>query len=225
MNTLYPNIRAVCQFLAAAEYIRGRQPLSFIDAACNSQVAYPLLDILGRAAGNLRPWSFQVSHVPHETASPTAAAQPFRSLVATVGGIPVTLRVQNQVHPDDPDNHSFLLHRISLGCDAGVLTLADTHGPVLWSPRLHSPRDQTGRLMMSGPGTERLAVSSTSVLGDRHVRTYHQMFAQTWPEAVVVALHELCRDIDDPARRHHSGQWALNVSMAWRALDRTDGNA
>lgn len=217
VNTLYPNVRPIRQFLAVAEHLRKRQRIQFIDAACNSQVAYPLLDVLGRAAGDLRPWSFSAC-APRGDRPSSAAGQPFQSLSATIGGVPVTLRVQNQVHPEDPDNHSLLMHRIALGCDAGVLTLADTHGPVLWNPRLHSPRDPTGRLIMSGPGTERLAVESTSILGDQHMRSYHDVFARTWPDAVVVALHDLRRDIADPARRVRSGQWALGVSLAWRDM-------
>lgn len=213
VNTLYPKVRPIRQFIAVAEHLRKRQRLQFIDAACNSQVAYPLLDVLGRVAGDMRPWSFS-------ECSPrgSAAGQPFQSLNATIGGVPVTLRVQNQVHPDDPDNHSLLMHRMSVGCDAGVLSLADTHGPVLWNPRLHSPRDATGRLIMSGPGTDRLAVQSTSILGDQHMRTYHEVFARTWPDAVVAALHDLCDDIVDPGRRIRSGQWALGVSLAWRDM-------
>ncbi|MFI9324526.1 Gfo/Idh/MocA family oxidoreductase [Kitasatospora aureofaciens] len=216
VNTLYPNIAPVRRFLAAAEYLRSRQPIRFLDAACNSQVAYPLLDVLGRAAGGLRPWSFGEPAAPAE--APGTAPQPFVNLNAAIGGVPVTLRVQNQVHPGDPDNHSLLLHRISLGCDAGVLTLADTHGPVLWNPRLHSPRDETGRLVMGGPGTERLAAPSTSVLGEADTRSYHEVFARTWPDAVLVALRGLVRDVAEPGRRAHSGQWALAVTRAWSDL-------
>ncbi|MCG8423574.1 MAG: Gfo/Idh/MocA family oxidoreductase [Proteobacteria bacterium] len=217
INTLYPNLRPIRQFLAVAEYLRTRQRLQFIDAACNSQVAYPLLDILGRAVGNLRPWFFFDCAPPAGT-SRSAASQPYHSLYAVIGDVPLTLRVQNQVHPEDPDNHSFLMHRISIGCDAGVLSLADTHGPVLWNARMHSPRDPTGRLLLSGPGTERLAVPSTAILGDPQTRSYHDVFARTWPEAIAVALRDLCADIDDPARRVKSGQWGLNVSLAWRDL-------
>ncbi|MEQ4715493.1 Gfo/Idh/MocA family oxidoreductase [Nonomuraea sp. B19D2] len=199
VNTLYPRLRPVRQFLAAARALR----LDFVDAACNSQVAYPLLDILGRLAGGLRPWRFG------EVAK---GAGPFQSLHAEIGGLPVTLRVQNQVHPDDPDNHSYLLHRIMAGGEAGVLALADTHGPVLWSPRLHAPRDPTGRLIITGS-----AAPSTVMLGDPP-GTHRDVFAALWPDAVARSLHSLRRDIADPARRMRSGQWALGVSLAWRDL-------
>lgn len=219
VNTLYPYVRPIRRFLAAAAALRRRGPFRFIDAACNSQVAYPLLDVLGRAAGRLRPWSFGAPcPVDAELAALATARQPFESLHAVIGGVPVTLRVQNQVHPDDPDNHSLLLHRISIGAEGGVLTLADTHGPVLWNPRLHAGRDETGRLILSGPGTDRLGVPSTVILGEDRMWTYHQVFAELWPEAVAAALCDLARDIGRPSRRARAGQWALGVARAWHDL-------
>lgn len=212
VNTLYPNIRPIRQFLAAADYLRQHHAIRCIDAACNSQVALPLLDVLGRAVGSLRPWSFQ------DCPPPTGGAQPFRNLYASIGDVPLTLRVQNQVHPEDPDNHSFLMHRVSLCCDAGVLSLADTHGPVLWNARMHSPRDETGRLILGGPGTDRLAVPSTTVIGDQHTQSIHEIFARTWPDAVTIALHELCREASQTPGRSPSAHWALSVSLAWRDL-------
>lgn len=212
VNTLYPNILAVRRFLAVADYLREQHGLAYIDAACNSQVAYPLLDILGRLAGGLRPWAF---------AAPAASvgAHPFTQLSASFNGVPISLRVQNQVHPQDPDNHSFLLHRLEVGCEAGVLNLCDTHGPVLWNPRLHAPRDSTDRLIMAGPGSERLAGPTLVVLDPQIPASYHQVFNQVWPDAVSLALDALCADIETPARRLRSGVWATEVSMAWREMN------
>lgn len=216
VNTLYPNILAIRRFLAVATYLREQRGLAYIEAACNSQVAYPLLDILGRLAGGLRPWVFAEPMVG-------VGMQPFTRLNASFNGVPISLRIQNQVHPQDPDNHSFLLHRLEVGCEAGVLSLCDTHGPVLWNPRLHAPRDSTDRLIMAGAGSERLA-GPTIVVLDPHVpATYHQVFNQVWPDAVSVALDKLCGDIDEPARRLHSGVWATEVSMAWREMNNLIG--
>ncbi|WP_073525509.1 Gfo/Idh/MocA family oxidoreductase [Pseudomonas fluorescens] len=212
VNTLYPNILAIRRFLAVADYLREQHGLAYIDAACNSQVAYPLLDILGRLAGGLRPWAF---------AAPAASvgAHPFTQLSASFNGVPISLRVQNQVHPQDPDNHSFLMHRLEVGCEAGVLSLCDTHGPVLWNPRLHAPRDSTDRLIMAGPGSERLAGPTMVVLDPQIPASYHQVFNQVWPDAVCLALDALCADIETPARRLRSGVWATEVSMAWREMN------
>lgn len=224
VNTLYPEIAPVRRFLAAAQALLEHQEARFVDAACNSQVLYPLLDVLGRAVGGLRPWSLaEPCPVPEPPAG--TGAQPFRFLYATVGGVPATLRVQNQVHPGDPDNHSHLLHRVSLGTDAGVLTLGDTHGPVLWNARMHADRDGDGRLVMSGPGTDRLDVSSTTVLdgGDWTAPTYSQVFSELWPGAVLRSLDSLAGGIGDPSRTARDGQWALAVSTAWSRVSGTLG--
>jgi pyochelin biosynthesis protein PchG len=216
VNTLYPNILAIRRFLAVAAYLREHQGLAYIEAACNSQVAYPLLDILGRLAGGLRPWTFAAP-------APAFAGQPFTRLDARFNGVPISLRVQNQVHPKDPDNHSFLLHRLEVGCEAGVLSLADTHGPVLWNPRLHASRDSTDRLIMAGPGSERLTGPTMALLDPQVPKSYQQVFKQVWPDAVSVALDALCRDIDEPSRRLRSGVWATEVAMAWREMNNLIG--
>lgn len=216
VNTLYPNILAIRRFLAVAQYLREQQGLAYIDASCNSQVAYPLLDILGRLAGGLRPWTFAAPAAP-------VGAQPFTRLNASFNGVPISLRIQNQVHPHDPDNHSFLLHRIEVGCEAGVLSLGDTHGPLLWNPRLHAPRDSTDRLIMAGPGSERLAGPPMTILDGQVPGSYHQVFNQVWPDAVIVGLDALCSDIEQPSQRPLSGMWATEVSMAWREMNTVIG--
>ena len=215
VNTLYHNLRHSRQLLAVAEYLNQQHPLAEIEAVCNSQMAYPLLDLIGRAVGKLRPWAFsEPTHIE---------GHPYQVITGHIGSVPLTLKIQNQVHPDDPDNHSFLLHKLSLSYESGVLSLADTHGPVLWNPRLHSPRDDTGRLVLKGAGTERLVVPSMVTLGDKEARSFHQVFALTWPEAILQALHSLNLDIAQPDRRKHSGQWALGVTMAWSDLTKNIG--
>jgi NAD-dependent oxidoreductase involved in siderophore biosynthesis len=83
---------------------------------------------------------------------------------------------------------------------------------------MHAGRDDTGRLIMGGPGTDRLGVPSTTVLGEERMWTYHQVFAELWPEAVVTALLGLMRDVEHPSGRSRAGQWALGVSQAWSDL-------
>jgi thiazolinyl imide reductase len=219
VNTLYPHLAPVRQFLAAAAVLRSQQRLLFVDAACNSQVACPMVDIIGRVLGGLHPWEFGRPQDVDETLRPlVVTAQPFRTLHAVLGGVPVTLRVQNQVHPEDPDNHAILLHRISIGCEAGVLALADTHGPVLWHPRMHAGRGDGGRLVLGGQRSDRLDTQSTVVLGEQVVPTYREIYGRLWPEAIRHALDELADRIERPAARARDVQWAMDVSSVWVAL-------
>ncbi|WP_329791364.1 Gfo/Idh/MocA family oxidoreductase [Lentzea sp. DG1S-22] len=219
VNSFYPHVAAVRRFLLAAQAMRRRQPPLFVDAMAGVQVLYPLLDVIGRAVGGLRPWRFADPVPPPPALDELARVpSPYTHLHGVVGGTPVSLRVQNHIHPADPDNHALLLHRLSLVFESGVLTLADTHGPVLWSPRMHSERDGTGRLIMAGPGTERLQVPGTEPVGEGTGPTFREVFDRVWPDAVRVALGELRADIADEHRSARAGQWALTVAGMWQDL-------
>ncbi|WP_324191878.1 Gfo/Idh/MocA family oxidoreductase [Nocardia puris] len=219
LNAFYPNLPPVRLFLRAACVLRERQPPRHVDAATGVQVLYPLLDVLGAAVGKLRPWAFgEPAPLPPEVAALADTPMPYTALSGVIGGVPVSLRVQNQMHPGDPDNHALALHRIAVAFEGGVLTLADTHGPVLWSPRLHSDRDETGRLLMSGPGTERLAVPSTEVLAPSDTATFREVFDEMWPQGVRHALAQVRADIADPRRTAGAGQWAMTVTGMWQRL-------
>ena len=219
LNAFYPHLRPVELFLRAARVLRERQPPLHVDAAAGGQVVYPLLDIIGRAVGRMRPWAVgESAPVPAELAAVADRAMPYTSVSAVIGGVPVSLRVQNQIHPADPDNHALLLHRLAIAFEGGVLALADTHGPVLWSPRLHSERDETGRIVVAGPGTERLDVPSTQALDPADVPTFRGIIDELWPQGVRAALAELRADIADPARSVGAGQWTVTVTAMWHRL-------
>ncbi|WP_436775928.1 Gfo/Idh/MocA family oxidoreductase, partial [Yinghuangia sp. YIM S09857] len=148
VNTHYRHVEPVRRFLAAARQLRQRQAPLFVDAATPVHLLHPLVDILGAALGAVRPW-----HIGDP--APAEPGHPFRSLHGTLAGVPLTLRVHHQLDPADRDNHALLWHRVAIGTAGGVLTLADTHGPVLWSPRLHADRDVEGRFVLEGAGTAR----------------------------------------------------------------------
>ncbi|WP_129663559.1 Gfo/Idh/MocA family oxidoreductase [Phytoactinopolyspora endophytica] len=222
VNTLYPHVEPVRRFLSAAETMRRRQPPLFVDAVCGVQVLYSLLDVVARAVGRVRPWRFaEPVALPPDLVALAETPAPYTSLHGVVGGVPLTLRVQNQLNPSDPDNHALLLHRISVGFESGVLALADTHGPVLWSPRLHSARDDVGRLVIEGPGSERLDVVATERVDTQPPPTFRELFDRVWPEAVADALTELRREIAEPEGSGPSSQgsqWALSIATVWQDL-------
>ena len=220
VNTLYSEIDAVRTLLATADSIRERQQPLFIDAACGIQVLYSLLDLIARCAGALRPWRFaDPSRPPESVRALTLTEAPFTSIHGVVGGIPVTLRVQNEIDPSDPDNHAMFLHRLSVGFEAGVLALADTHGPVLWSPRLHSARDDEGHLILDG--AERLDQVSTVPIGNASPPRFHELFTRVWPQAVARALHRIRDEMETPISAPilaQQAQWTIGVSNLWQDL-------
>ena len=216
LNPFYRHLEPVRRFLAAAAVLRGRGPFLFIDATSAIQVLYPLLDVLARALGGPRPWALghPLPDEPEVTAL-AARAQPYRVLQATVAGVPLTLRVQNQMDPSDGDNHALLWHRLALGTEDGVLALADTHGPVLWHPRLYAPRDEHGRLRSTGPGTEHLDEPATSPLEGSEAPTHREVFDLLWPRALERALTGFAEDVRAGTDSLARGQFELGVCRLW----------
>jgi thiazolinyl imide reductase len=212
LNTHYPHVAPVRAFTDAARRLLARQRPLFVDAATPVHLMHPLVDILGQTLGTLRPWRFaDPAPLPADI-----GPQPFRSLQGVFAGVPLTLRVHHQLDPSDRDNHALHWHRISLGTEGGVLTLADTHGPVLWSPRLHIGRDADRRFVLDGPGTGRLGLATTSVVGD--TVPFRTVFSDLWPEAVGRALDGLRDAVAQGGDALRTGQYDLAVCRIWTDL-------
>ncbi|GAA0334296.1 Gfo/Idh/MocA family oxidoreductase [Actinoallomurus spadix] len=212
LNTHYPHVAPVASFTAAARRLTERRTPLFVDAATPVHLMHPLVDILGRALGSLRPWRFADPAPAPEDFGP----QPFRTVQGVLGGVPLTLRVHHQLDPADRDNHALHWHRVAIGTEGGVLTLADTHGPVLWSPRLHAHRDADRRFVLEGPGTEHLGLPTTSVVGA--TVPFNEVFADLWPQAIGHALDELRDAVAESRDPLRSNQYELTVCRIWSEL-------
>ncbi len=218
LNDHYPHVDAVRRFVSAAHTLYRYGPPRWVDAATGIQVAFALIDILGRALPSVRPWGFaEPSRWPPTLARLGRAAAdgpPLRSVDGVFGGVPLTLRVHNEVDPRDPDNHAHLVHRITIGTDAGNLTLLNTHGPVVWSPRMHVP----GGSASTDEGTATAELASATPIGDATAPSFERVVRQCWPLAMRRAITDWLRDVDagvDPLRR---GQHDLALCDVWQRL-------
>ena len=228
LNSFYPNLAPVRRFLGATAALVKKQRLLYIDMACGFQVAYALLDIVGRAlGGSLRRFSIAGVSAASAPAAGDVASQPYRVLQGSISNVPFTLRIQNQLDPSDPDNYAHLMHRITLGTEGGNLTLVNTHGPLYWSPRPHFPRevrDQDGDLHFDGGTTLgdlprcHGGVPSAAPIGPPDAPSFADVFAELWPEGVRNALLDLREGIRtgrDPLRR---GQYHLTLCRLWNDI-------
>lgn len=211
VNTHYPHVASVRAFIEAARRLRERQAPLFVDAATPIHLLHPLVDILGSALGGLRPWRVGEP-------APAETGHPFRAVHGVIAGVPLTLRVHHQLDPADRDNHALLWHRVAIGTEGGVLTLADTHGPVLWSPRLHAYRDQDHRFVLDGPETAHFAMPTTSVLGPHTPGTFRDVFSDQWPDAIGRVLDELRAAADSGGDVLRSAQYDLTVCRIWSEI-------
>ncbi|MEV0600534.1 Gfo/Idh/MocA family oxidoreductase [Streptomyces sp. NPDC050315] len=219
LNTHYPHIEPVRRFIAAARELFTKQRPQFIDATCAIQVAYTLFDILGRALGGARPWGFaDIPAIPDELRSLTELEFPYRSANGVFAGVPMTLRMQNQMKSSDPDNYTHLFHRITVGTDGGHLTLVNTQGPVLWSPRPHGPEEAWHTVRLFDTDAVHLTYPSASVLGPVTGPDYREIVGSVWPGGVRTALGALRRAAvagDDPLKE---GQYYLTLCRLWQDL-------
>ncbi|MBL6279825.1 Gfo/Idh/MocA family oxidoreductase [Micromonospora fiedleri] len=221
LNPFYTHVAPVRRFVAAAQELLRRQRPLYIDAAAGFQLAYSLLDILGQSLGGVRPFAF--GDLPATMPTVAAATRldiPFRSLDGVLAGVPTTLRIQNQMDPADPDNYAHLMHRISIGTEAGNLTLVNTHGPVVWSARPDFPREVADPNADPHYATmpDDAQAPSAVVLGPATVPSYRHIFRSLWPAGIAHALtelHQAAEEQQDPLRR---GQYHLSLCKLWQDL-------
>ncbi|WBB53406.1 Gfo/Idh/MocA family oxidoreductase [Verrucosispora sp. WMMD573] len=218
VNTFYPHVEPVRRFISAARaLVRLRKPV-FIDAVCAVQVCFDLLDILAEVFDGLRPWS--LAAVGNRT------GRPLTSVDGQIAGVPLTLRVENRMQAGD-DSTSLLLHRITVGTDAGNLMLANTHGPVLWNPVLRSPADPAG-VFLTGVADADTRWSdvlgpTADHVGPAQTPTWSGVVRELWGDGVLTALDDVRARVDagvDPLR---GGQRHLAVATAWKELTETLG--
>lgn len=222
LNTHYPHVEPVRGFIATARRLLTRQRALHLDAVCSFQVLYPTFDILGRVLGGVRPYALGTpSQLPAGAAELVDTPHVYRSLDGVVGGVPLTLRLQNDLDPGDPDNHIHLFHRITLHTEGGHLTLANTHGPLLWSPRPHMPQDIRTTVGLAGSAAPYFAFPSAEPLGPATAPDQRDILGELWPRAAARALGELraaAESAEDPARE---GQYHLALCrLTAEATDR-----
>ncbi|MBK4217868.1 Gfo/Idh/MocA family oxidoreductase [Paracoccus caeni] len=223
LNTHYVTLTPVRAFIAAARRMVAHGRPVFIDAACSIQVAYTLFDILGEALGGLRPWAFAAApEWSDQLARLSASPPPYRNVEGVLAGIPMTLRVQNELDPDDPDNFSHMLHRITIGGDGGCLTLVDTHGPVIWTPRLHLPASARKTATIDEAPDSHLDLAALTA-ADLSSASHRHILGSVWPQGVAHALRGLHEAIETGASPMQRGQYQLAVCETWQSLTRAIG--
>jgi pyochelin biosynthetic protein PchG len=206
LNSHYVHLPAVACFIRACRRLIEHQPPVFIDAITSFQVLYPLADILGQTLGGIRRWS-----VTAMQQQPDAAARVLRCVNVDFGGVPVTLRIQNQLDPGRRDNGPHVMHRVTLATEGGNLLLASTQGPVMWNPRLHMPADYPDAVTVAACSAGDLDLPSARFLTEPAMRSYRDVIGDEWPQAVAKALLGLRQAIlagEDPLP---GGQYHLAV--------------
>lgn len=217
IGNLYVQLPAVRRFIACTREMLEQQDALYLDAACAIQVSYPMIRILLEALPTIRPWKF---------GNAIKDNGPFQVISGMLGNIPVTLRVHNEIDPKDPDNHLHLLHSFTIGVEGGRLSLIDTHGPLVWHPRLHVPYSHNlfNDLLTAVPAY--LTEANTQMLGSADSVSYKKIFMKQWPSAIGRELSAIREMIQGNGNMGGVGaQQELSGAELWHYLTDTLGYA
>lgn len=215
VNTFYPDLLNVQRFLSLAEKIRKKAPIRMIRAECSIHVLFPLVDILGRAAGGIRPWHF-------ELLKPAGKDNPFCIVSGTIHNIPVCLQVQNQLEPGNPENNLFLLHSIALTTNSGNLMMTGTNGNVIWEPCMNKAVDEAGVFRLDKADVF-LDLPVFEIAGAAIGETYREMFQETWPDSIRKSLRRFHQELEAGKRISPDMQYLISATAAWKELAQVIG--
>lgn len=223
-NTHYVNLAPIRKFVSAARQLATAGPISFVDASCSIQVAYALFDVLGQALGGLSPHGFAERPVWNENlrarlTKPLA----YETLSGVLAGVPFTLRVQNRLHAEDPDNYSHHLMQITLGGAGGCLSLVDTHGPVVWNSRLHLPPSAQDLAVIGAAPEAYVDLPTHAPLWHHQEQTHRDVLGQIWPQGVCHVLQEMAHKITQQQPPLAEAQYHLAVCKLWQQATNTLG--
>lgn len=204
----YADLPAVSSFLAAGRRLLTRQRPVFVDAHSSFLVLYPLVDVLFRLLGRIRPIAFE----------PATGPAVLRSVTGVLGGVPLALRVQHQMDPVTRDNGGHVLQRVTVCTEGGNLLLAGPAGPVLWSPRLNRPGDYADVVSVADSADAALDLPAVHSLPPAGVPSHRQVIAGQWPDAVGVTLGRFRAAIAGGRAAAADGQHHLGLAEATRRL-------
>lgn len=215
VNSFYAASAAGQAWLSRAQHINQHMghPASYGNITTSRQLLYSTLD-----------WLLQSLGTEAETLTPELLGQQPQFDVINLHSKHghYLLQLQNYLDPRDPDMHSLAMHRMMIGWQTGYLSLADSYGPVTWTPVLHAKDHQNDHLSIyQRAGTadsDYLHAPTTQVLYQQDASRL-DTFELLGPEGVKTTLNRFARKIEG-----QSGAPSLsfahqqNVAHLWQAI-------
>lgn len=217
LNTFYPQLSNVKQFIFLAGKLRKKNDVQYINAECSVHVLFPLIDILGRAIGGLRPWKF-------ERVEETYKNSPFCIIYGSIYNIPICINVQNQMDPSDPENSVLLFHKISLYTECGNLTMIGTNSDIMWEPRIRKYIAADGGFHLEADD-EYLDLPVYEEMHNDEGKCFREMFSDTWPDSIKLFLEDFYRDFYLGKKMDSNAQFLISVCQSWKDLGNSIGSA
>lgn len=200
VNTVYPALPLVRAFVDAVRAWRSARPLddrhpAFVEVTTSRQLLYSALDIIDQAIGGIA--GIELDAPAPAAASGAMSFRPFADLPGTLAGLPLHLRLQTYLERDDHDQHSLIMHRITVGGPEGSITLMNSFGPIVRTRPLFLPSYASGDgSLLDGVEEDSLAAPTASV--DRpDAPSLQDAIALSLPQAIGEVMAEFARAVRD----------------------------
>lgn len=216
VETFYPYLSVQKRFLDVAHEILTRTQPVYIEAACSLQVLFPMMDMMGKLLGGFTPWK-----VERESLLESGM---FSQVDGVVKGVPFQLKIQNELNSANPDNYFHLLHRMTLYTESGSLTLTESHGQLVWSPRYVIPRDGDG-VLDPYQSQELLELKLNESCGPQEPFTIQRMFEQEWPNTIARFLRLAYEQIQTDCFDRQLQQQSLTAAKCWNDIGTLIGSS
>ena len=208
IESFYPYLDAEKRFIDTALKLQKKAAPVYLEAACSIQVLYPMLDVLGRVMGGFTPFKIDKDKkVSHGI---------YTDIYGELKGVPWSLRIQNEIDADSPDNYFYLLHKIRLYTVSGCLELTESHGDIIWIPRYIIPRSKDNVL---DPYEDRdlLKLELSETLGESKINI-REMYEKLWPKTLASYLDDCCSNIANQINDSAVMQHNLNTGKLWNEV-------
>ncbi len=174
LGNLYAKLPAVENFINNAQILINSSAPLFINVDFATQVSYPLMEILDRII-SLNSMTVLKGKIVN--------ANPFQVVITDEDGLEIVYRGHNEVDYKDSDGYLHLFFQISIGFPSGRLTLIDPHGPVIWQPRVHFPKEDLIPLSLKNAPPEVMKEANVCYLYDMN-NSQKKIFTDIWPDTI-----------------------------------------
>lgn len=213
---LYVHLPEVKKLISGVKTAMQLQKPAYIHITTCPQVSYPMVDIMDKMFSPLPKWSFDTI---------SEANGPFQIASGRLGDVPLYVTYNNQIDPADPDNYMHMLHRFTIGFEGGRFELPDTHGPLMWMPRLHIPTQGYNAGIYNAVFPEHMKEYTSNVVGAYNRITYSDMVLKTWVDAVYGDLSEMKDMILGRKNGRARAQREILCTQRWHEFTQTFGFA
>lgn len=216
LNTFYPDLINVSSYINLSNGLRKYSNIKCINAECSVHVLFPLIDILGRVIGKLRPWKF-------EKVENTLINSPFSIVQGYIGDVPICINIQNEFEPEDPENSILLFHRIVVYTECGNLIMTGTNSNIIWEPSMNKKVGEDG-FFHAEEDSEFLDLFIYEMENNSEGKTLRQMYLEVWPDSIKIFLNRFYEDYIHHINRNKEVQFLLGACQAWRDLGKCIGS-